>query len=306
MKKFPIGRPYTKGFLQVSNIHSIYYECYGNPKGKPVIILHGGPGSSLGNKKNKLFNPRKWNIVHFDQRGCGKSLPIGELYENTTMHLVEDIKKLMYHLNHKKFLILGGSWGSTLALAYALKYPKTVTGLVLSAIWLGTKEETDYMYYGAAQFYPDAVEDLLHHFSDKEKSDIVLALYHKVISKDLKLANKFAKITQEFEATIGDLKKNKTKRDILSSSKICLHYESNNCFLPNNYILKHASRLNTKPVTIVHGRHDILCKPIVAYTLHKAIKSSTIHFVPKTSHGASKSSLEVLQNEIKLMEKLAK
>jgi proline iminopeptidase len=298
MKFYPIGRRIVKGFLPVSSLHTLYYECYGNPKGTPVITFHGGPGSGLSNKSNKLFHPKKWFIVRFDQRGCGKSTPFGEFSENTTMHLVEDTKQLMNHLNIKRAMLYGSSWGSTLALAFALKYPRKVTALILSGIFLGTREELQYMFSGAQQFFPEVLEEVLKSLNSPPKKAI--ANFHsKVFSKNQKIAIKFASILSDVESTLGDFK-HKAKNP-LPEMKYFLHYAIHNYFLPPGYILRHAKRLKFKPAAIVHGRNDMLCRPIGAYFLHKELKKSSLSIVPKTSHGSSKFSQSALLKEIHTM-----
>ena len=159
MKFYPKTKPYKKGHLQVSKIHKIYYEFVGNPKGKPVIFLHGGPGGWISSKNRRYFNPKKFNVILFDQRGCGKSLPSGCLEENTTQDLVSDIKKLSEFAGVKKFIVFGRSWGSSLALAYAATHPKTVTALVLGGVFLATPQEVKRTFLESKNYFPDLWEE---------------------------------------------------------------------------------------------------------------------------------------------------
>ena len=184
---YPPIAPYASGYLRVSPVHRIYYEESGNPKGKPVVFLHGGPGGATEPSMRRFFNPRKYRIVLFDQRGCGKSKPHGSLEDNTTWHLVDDIEKLREHLNIDKWQVFGGSWGSTLALAYAQAHPKKVTEMVLRGIFLLRDWELAWFYTsdrGTAALFPDAHEKLIAHIPPAERKDLIKAYYKRLTSKN--------------------------------------------------------------------------------------------------------------------------
>src|SRR3989344_2945767 len=224
---------YKMGYLDVGESNKIYYELSGNPKGNPVISIHGGPGGGFSRNDKRFFNPKWFNIITFDQRGAGKSRPFASIKNNTTFRLADDIKKLLEHLRINKIILFGGSWGSTLGLVYAIKYPETVKAVVIRGIFLGNKEENDYLIYNAKDTYSEAWAE--YEFS-----------VSKLVSNEKKVRELLKKIKYE------------------AFSKIELHYLINNCFLPKDFILKNAYRLRSIPITIVHGRYDNVCPPISA------------------------------------------
>src|ERR1700738_954062 len=193
---YPAIRPYRKGFLRVSELHEIYFEESGNRGGKPVIFLHGGPGGGTEAKMRRFFDPKRYRIVLFDQRGCGKSRPHASLVDNTTWHLVEDIERLREHLHIDRWLVFGGSWGSTLALSYAETHPERVTELVLRGIFLLRKWEIDWFYQnpgGAAALYPDLWEQYVSVIPEAEREGLVRAYYKRLTSDDPKVIRQAAK-----------------------------------------------------------------------------------------------------------------
>ncbi len=286
---FPQARPFDEGHLKVSNRHSIWYGLFGNPKGKPVFVLHGGPGFGCYPRLIRYFDPTKFLIVLHDQRGAGRSKPAGELRENTTQHLVADIELLRKHLGiEKKIMIFGGSWGSALGLAYAEAHPEQVSEMILRGVWTGTKAETENGYGGqhVRQFFPDAVErieaampagssgfdpqSLLKIF--KEGGD---ALCGKLASEWIRYGIKISKLhatEEELEQGFGDM-------DIRPGAKIDTHYASNLFFFEEGQLLREAGRLRDIPIMIINGRYDMICPPITAYRLHKQLPHSKLIIV---------------------------
>ena len=203
---YPPIEPYKEFNLKVSDLHTIYVEESGNPKGKPVIFLHGGPGGGIEPIYRRYFNPKKWRIIIFDQRGCGKSTPHAELRENTTWDLVEDIEKIRKYLNIEKWVIFGGSWGSTLSMSYAIKYPLRCRGLILRGIFMLRKKEINWFYQeGASYLYPDAWEHYIEKIPESERNDLVRAYYKRLISLDDKVRIESAKAWSIWEASTSKL-----------------------------------------------------------------------------------------------------
>lgn len=288
-------RTYKSGCLQVTGGHELYYELAGNPKGKPVFFLHGGPGGGFSKKSKRFFNPKKFNIVLHDQRGSGKSKPFASLKNNTTQKLVEDIKTLANHLGIKKFFLFGGSWGSTLALAYAIKYPETVAGMVLRGIYLPSREENEYFTYQARDKFPEQWKALASLVPERyiRKKQIDRYYYKKILSKNKKEKLKYVKAWARYEFSISSLKYSRKKveealKEVKSEafSSIELHYLTHNCFMPANYIQKNIKRISRIPVSIIHGRYDCVCRPLSAYQLHKMLPKSTF-ILTTAGHSAS-------------------
>ncbi|MCU4706763.1 prolyl aminopeptidase [Mycoplasma sp. CSL7503-lung] len=300
-------------FLEVSKLHKIHYKIFGNLKGKPVIVVHGGPGGGSFYKLNQLFDHNKFMIIFMDQRGCGLSTPFLELRENNTKELVEDIEKLRIHLGLKKVMLFGGSWGTTLSLMYALKYTNNVSEILLRAVFLGRKEDVDYLYEenGASDFYPDLFENystIVQNYPGKNN----LEKYYYALKneKDNDKLNQIATTFSNWESALVSIKpfvepNNLNQEQINENKAIALmetHYFVNNSFLPtDNYILENASKLSSIPTYIVHGRQDIDCRPIGAYLLHKKIKNSKLFLMDSASHSTSEPPIwnkivEILKN----------
>ncbi|MBI2176447.1 prolyl aminopeptidase [Candidatus Woesearchaeota archaeon] len=306
MKLFPKIRPYRHGYLNVGDGHKLYYELCGNPKGKPVLYVHGGPGAGCSEKDRQFFNPKAWNIILFDQRGANRSKPFGSLKANTTWKLVSDIRQLLRFLNIGKVFLFGGSWGSTLSLVYAIKHPGTVTGMLLRGIFLGRKEDILYTYGGGAEdYFPEAWERFASHVPQRYRNDVISYYMRQMQSKNRKISNKFAFEFAYYELSLLKLKM--THRDVMkimgkksshpghkSMAIIESYYMKNNCFLPKNYILSNARRVAKAkiPVTIVQGRYDALCPPAQAWLLHKALPKSKLVFAI-SGHGSGDSPLTV-------------
>jgi len=278
---------YKKGYFPVSGKHELYYELYGNPKGIPIIFVHGGPGAGFTPKHRNFFNKNKHNVLFFDQRGAGKSRPFAEVKNNNTWKLVEDMKKLINtFFKDKKVYLMGGSWGSTLSLVYAVNHPGTVKGMVLRGIYLATKEEKKhYTGGGIGKFFPEVWEEAIKNVPKRYHRDIIKYYRKKILSKNKKMKNKFAYDWTFYELCIAKLNfdVNKVKNIMKNEpelwkamSPLETAYISKNCFLPENYILKNIKKIKHLPVSIINGRYDMICPPISAYQLHKALPKSRL------------------------------
>ncbi len=303
-------KAYKKGYLDVGDKHTIYYELSGNPKGKPVLFVHGGPGAGFSQRDKRFFNPKIFNIVAFDQRGSGKSKPFASLKSNTTQKLVQDIKKLLTYLEIKKTFVFGGSWGSTLSLVYAIKYPKTVAGMVIRGIFLGSKKENDYFTYESRYTSPEEWKKMADLIPKKyiEKKQIEKYFYKMIKSKNKKTRRKFTEAWAEFEFSISSLTPNRKRikkalKEIKSEafSAIELHYLNHLCFLPRDYILKNAGKISKIPVSIIQGRYDRVCSPLSAYMLHKKLGNSKLYFTLAGHSASDKENEKALVREMDKM-----
>ena len=295
---YPKLNPYKKGYLNVSGGYKLYYELCGNPSGIPVLFLHGGPGAGFTENDRRYFNPNKYNIILFDQRGAGKSKPFASLKANKTDKLVEDIIRILKFLKIKKIFLFGGSWGSSLALIYAIRYPETVIGMLLRGIYLCRPKDDKHYLANVKSFNPEAWNRLVSLVPKEARKDI-LAYYHKqMLSKDAKTREKFTFEWSYYEISISRLLIE--QNDVLnalkqfsyrSMSPIEVYYLKNNCFIERDYILKNAGKLSKIPISIVHGRYDLICPPEAAYELHKKLKNSKLHFV-LAGHSASEEEIQ--------------
>jgi proline iminopeptidase len=291
---YPPIDAYDQGRLEVSPIHQIYYEQSGNPRGKPALFLHGGPGFGTEPKQRQFFDPAAYRIVLFDQRGCGKSTPFASLEDNTTWDLVADIEKLRVHLGIDKWLVFGGSWGSTLALAYAETHPERVTELVLRGIFLLRDEEIEWFYQrGAHAIYPDAWEGYVAPIPEAERSDLVRAFYRRLTSDDPKVRGEAARAWSVWEGSTSNLFPNpalvaKTSEDdfSLAFARIECHYFVHGAWLKGRELLANANRIRHIPGVIVQGRYDVVCPMMSAWALHRAWPEADFKLVQDAGHSA--------------------
>ena len=294
---YPHLAPYNSGFLRVSPLHEIYFEESGNPKGIAAVFLHGGPGGGTEAKMRRFFDPRRYRIVLFDQRGCGKSRPHASLVDNTTWDLVADIERLREYLHIERWLVFGGSWGSTLALAYAETHPQRVTQLVLRGIFLLRRWELEWFYQdpgGAAALYPDLWEHYVEPIPVAERGDMMAAYYKRLTSKDPAELSRAAKAWALWEAATSFMRKNslytaKLGQDTHSEafSRIECHYFVNGGFLETpNQLIDNVGRIRHIPAVIVQGRYDIVCPTRSAWELHRAWPEAELHIVPDAGHSA--------------------
>jgi proline iminopeptidase len=309
---YPSIKPFKKDFLQVSDIHKIAYYLYGNPNGIPVLVLHGGPGAGSLHYEAQFFNPKKFFIVLFDQRGSGKSSPSGSLQDNDTKHLVQDCETIRNFLNVKKFIIYGGSWGSTLALSYAIKYPLNVSHLILSAIYLGSTNERDWVQEGkgANLIFPQQWLQYKNFIPPKERKSYINA-YGKRINGKMgpKIQQKASLEWLVWEDSLASFRtrtrdkiiKSFKDMDYVSYAKIHHHFVKNNCFFPyNDYLVnkKNTNKIKHIPTLILHGQYDILCPYENAFKLHKALPNSEFHTTP-SGHSYSDEQIKIIVNHTK-------
>ncbi|MBK8958226.1 MAG: prolyl aminopeptidase [Proteobacteria bacterium] len=297
---FPAIEPYRKGLLKVSDLHTIYFEECGNPRGRPLVFLHGGPGGGCDAMQRRYFDPRKWRIVLFDQRGCGRSRPHAELRENTTWDLVADIERLREHLGIAQWLVFGGSWGSTLALAYAESFPKRVRALVLRGIFLLRASEIAWFYQdGASQLFPDAFEAYVAAIPKRERGDLLAAYYKRLTSRDRERRRRAARAWSVWEASTSKLvtdpaliRKFSGGRFAEAFARIEAHYFINRGFFEHDdQLLRNARRLRDIPGVIVQGRYDVVCPMRSAWDLHRAWPTAELVVVPDAGHSMSEDGI---------------
>jgi proline iminopeptidase len=297
---WPQIKPYKTEYLKVSDLHEIFYQEGGTPKGKPVMVLHGGPGGGCPPAYFRYFNPEIFHIVLHDQRGCGQSKPLAELRENTTQNLVGDIEKLRIHLGLGKVILFGGSWGSTLALAYAERYPQNVSGMVLRGVFTSTKDELDHYYHGGtAWFFPEIQEAFLSCISRPDSKNYAEQFLEKLKAGDPATRERCAKVWAKYEGKIAFLEvADQTIDRLLQGMNVETfallenHYMANGCFLKEGELLNNAGKLADIPVTIINGRYDTICPPLTAYRLHKKLPKSQLIIVERAGHSASEPGIE--------------
>ncbi len=293
---YPSREPYKQGSLKVSDIHTIHFEESGNPEGKPVVLLHGGPGGGCPAVYRQYFHPDKWRLVMFDQRGCGKSTPHAELRENTTWDLVRDIEKLRSHLGIDKWVVFGGSWGSTLSLAYSQTHSESCTGLILRGIFMLRQKELQWFYQeGASNIFPDAWEEYVKPIPVAERQDMLSAYYKRLTSEDLNVRIEAARAWSIWEASTSKLLPDVGLMETFGESgfatafaRIECHYFVNKGFLTTeDQLIKNVSKIRHIPAVIVQGRYDVVCPMISAWELHQAWQEAEFIVVPDAGHSMS-------------------
>ena len=285
---YPEIAPYAHALLDVGDGHSIYYEQCGNPHGAPVIFLHGGPGSGCNPGQRRFFDPSFYRIILFDQRGCGRSLPQGGVDHNTTPHLVADIERLRQHLNIERWLVFGGSWGSTLALAYAAAHPKPIKGLILRGIFLSRDSELEWFLHTVNHVFPEAWANLVDPIPEDEQHDLMKAYYHRVFSGDVEAARTWNAFESAIMTLLPPPASSKVTDDAttLARARVQLHYLREACFLRDAPLLEQAERFRHIPARIIQGRYDMVCPPVTADALHRAWPEADYVIVPDAGHSA--------------------
>ena len=281
---YPAIKENFSEMLDVDGTHTIYYEESGNPDGVPVIFLHGGPGCGTAPSCRQYFDPEFYRIILFDQRGSGKSTPRACLENNDTWHIIEDIEKIREKLNIDKWLVFGGSWGSTLSLCYAIKHPERVLGLVLRGIFLGRREDIEWIYEvgGVSNFHPESFERYISIIPEEERKDIIGAYYKRLTSEDKETREVAAKEWSMWEGSLVTLHPDPNLEQsfgeinyAISMATIECHFWMNNMFWDDdNWLLNHVDVIKDIPTWIVHGRYDVDCRPIGAYELNKKLNAS--------------------------------
>ena len=290
---FPEIGPYETGYLPLSESHVMYWEQVGNPRGLPVLFLHGGPGAGAGTVHRRFFDPAHWRLIVYDQRGAGRSRPLGGLDANTTPHLVTDIETLRKHLGVEQFLLFGGSWGSTLALAYAQAHPDRVSGCVLRGVFLGRKSEVDWFLQGIAGIFPDVHAAFLNFLPEAERDDLLGNYLRRLIDPDPAVHMPAARAWSVFEGSCSTLLPSPETvssfaqdRSALGLARIEAHYFAHGLFLPLNGLLADMPRIAHIPAEIVQGRYDMICPARTAFDLAAAWPSARLSIIPDAGHSA--------------------
>ena len=290
---FPPIEPHRTGRLAVDDIHTLYWEECGNPNGVPVLFLHGGPGSGLSPRHRQFFDPAYYRIVLFDQRGAGQSTPLGEVRNNTTPLLVQDIESLRQMLGITQWLVFGGSWGSTLALAYGQAYPEACTGFVLRGIFLCTPREIDWFMHGIANFFPDIHAEFVKDIPVDERADLLGAYCQRLFSDDQSVSLQAARTWGRYEGSCLHLLPHPDMADEFGSDAVALgvgrleahYFRYLGSFTPNQ-LIANVGRIAHLPAVIVQGRYDVICPPQSAWALHQAWPSARLQMVEDAGHSA--------------------
>ena len=303
---YPAIKENFSEMLDVDGTHTIYYEESGNPNGVPVIFLHGGPGCGTAPSCRQYFDPEFYRIILFDQRGSGKSTPRACLENNDTWHIIEDIEKIREKLNIDKWLVFGGSWGSTLSLCYAIKHPERVLGLVLRGIFLGRREDIEWIYEvgGVSNFHPESFERYISIIPEEERKDIIGAYYKRLTSEDKETREVAAKEWSMWEGSLVTLHPDPNLEQsfgeinyAISMATIECHFWMNNMFWDDdNWLLDHVDVIKDIPTWIVHGRYDVDCRPIGAYELNKKLNNCKLEF---TVSGHSSGEPEIIDSLVR-------
>lgn len=292
---YPIVSPREEGFLKVSELHTLFYAVYGNPDGVPVVVLHGGPGAGCSDVIAQFFDLSRWNVVMFDQRGAMRSEPFCCMEENSAQHSINDIERLRNHLGIKKWIVFGGSWGSSLAALYGQEHPENCLGFILRGITLLREQDYLHLLYGMGKIFPEAYDPFVQYIPEEERHDLLSAYYRRVCdpSPDIQLAA--ARMFMRFDTICSRQLPNpialeKTMQNdklVLSVSKAFLHYSKNGFFIKPDQILSQMARIAHLPAIIVQGRWDAICLPEQAYFLHKNWKNSKLWIISQGGHSAN-------------------
>tara|TARA_R110001592_G_scaffold283010_3_gene550876 strand:- start:5869 stop:6843 length:975 start_codon:yes stop_codon:yes gene_type:complete len=287
---YPRIEPHAQGYLDVSGGHRIYWEQSGNPTGVPVIFLHGGPGAGSNPSHRRFFDPDHYRIVVFDQRGAGRSTPFGETRDNTTQDLIDDMEALRRQLDIDKWFVFGGSWGSTLALAYGIAHPDRCRGFALRGIFLGRQAEVDWFLYGMKQVFPEAWRRFSGYLPKNERGDILTAYHRRLNDSDPDIHRPAAEVWSQFESACSTLHHGDggggSGRGALSLARLEAHYFVNDVFMAENHLLANIGRITHLPCVIVQGRYDMVCPIATADELAQAWPDADYVIVPDAGHSA--------------------
>jgi len=295
---YPPITAFDNGFLKVDDLHTLYYEQSGNPRGVPVVFLHGGPGAGSSPKHRQFFDPKHYRIVIFDQRGAGQSTPLGELRDNTPAHLVADMETLREHLGIQRWHVFGGSWGSTLALSYAIAHSERVLSLTLRGIFMMRQSEMDHFLHGMGTTFPEAWQAFVEPLTVEERKDILGTYYRLLTHPDPTVHMAAARRWSAYEYACLRLIPEKVETPAAPEtpqeaahayaiSRLECHYFVHNRFTPDDYLLQNIDKIRHIPGVIVQGRYDIVCPPITAHDLHRAWPEAKFVMVPDAGHAAS-------------------
>ena len=296
---YPPLAPTRSGMLRLDDLHTMYWEESGNPQGVPVLFLHGGPGSGTVPRQRQFFDPAYYRIVLFDQRGAGKSTPLGETRNNTTQLLVADIERLRDMLGIARWLVFGGSWGSTLALAYGQAHPAACLGFILRGIFLCTPAEVDWFLHGMRWFFPQAHAKFVAHIPQDERGDLLAAYCRRLFSDDGAQSVDAARSWSGYEASCLYLLPHPEEQQAFDTPEVALgvgrleaHYFRNAGFLGPEQLLRNVGLLQHLPAVIVQGRYDVICPPSTAWRLHQAWPQARLHIVEDAGHAAFEPGIE--------------
>ncbi|MBN2447185.1 MAG: prolyl aminopeptidase [Phycisphaerae bacterium] len=308
---FPPIEPYESGYLRVSEIHQIYYELCGNPEGTPVLVLHGGPGGQCTETDRRFFDPERFLIVLHDQRGAGRSKPFAELRENTTPNLVADIEHLREKLSLDQICLVGGSWGSTLALAYAEAHPEHVRAMVLRGLWTATEQEVDHWYNGGVGLYfPEEYDKLIDALPPDQEGSIPQRLLKMLQDKQPAVRERAEHAWAMYEMKVAHLAMpdelvaaNVAQWDCRAFSLIENYYMANDCFLRPDQLIDEADKLKDIPITVINGRYDVICPPRTAYQFCKRLPKARLVITEQSGHSQYEPrTTEALLEAIKTLE----
>lgn len=292
---FPPISPLSQGMLEVDALHTLYWEEVGNPNGIPVVFLHGGPGAGLSPQHRRFFDPEHYRVILFDQRGAGKSTPLGEWRNNTTQLLIDDIERLRKLFGVEQWLVFGGSWGSTLALAYGQAHPERCLGFILRGIFLCTLAEVEWFINGVQWFYPELYEEFVALIAQQERGDLLQAYTKRMLSDDPALYWPAARAWSRFEGRRVFLlpQPEEAPSDTLDLGvgRLESHYMANAAFLAEGQLLAEVGRIAHLPAVIVQGRYDVICPPRTAHQLHQAWPGSFMRMIPDAGHGAMETGI---------------
>ncbi|WP_100644344.1 prolyl aminopeptidase [Alteromonas facilis] len=299
---YPELTPYQTTQLDVGDGHKIHLELSGNAKGVPVLFIHGGPGAGLNEGYRRFFNPEHYHIIGFDQRGCGQSTPFADLHANTTDHLIADIEQIRQYLGISSWLVFGGSWGSTLALVYAIRYSAHIMGLILRGTFLAREQDTDWFLSpdgGAASIFPEAYQDFARTVEFETSSKAICDRYYSIFTEADEVTQAHAlQAWYSWEERLSKLVVSYTSayahqhfHQVKSLALLECHYLKNGCFIPENYIMDNVHCIADIPGTIIHGRYDMICKGEAAFALHNHWKNSELRFVPEAGHSTSEPAI---------------
>jgi proline iminopeptidase len=290
---YPTLEPYSAGMLALDGLHTMYWEQSGNPQGVPVVFLHGGPGAGSAPNHRRFFDPARYRVVIYDQRGAGRSTPLGELRDNTTPHLIADIEQLRRHLGIERWLVFGGSWGSTLAIAYGETHPERCLGFVLRGIFLCRRSEIDWFLYGLKNLFPEAWHAFANVIPRGERNDLLAAYYRRLTHPDPAVHMPAARAWGVYEGSCSTLLPSADTVAYFASDVVALglarmeaHYFTHDIFLPLNSLLSNVERLRNIPTIMVQGRYDAVCPIISADDLHRAWPEAEYTIVADAGHSA--------------------
>jgi len=290
---YPEIKPHKKGWLAVDNLHHLYWEQSGNPQGVPVVFLHGGPGAGAVAAHRRFFDPDYYRIVIFDQRGAGRSKPLGELTKNTTADLINDIERLRKHLSIERWFVFGGSWGSSLALAYGQAHANRCLGLALRGIFLCRKAEIDWFMHGMRRIFPEAWEAFANFLPEQERDDLLGNYHRRLIDPNPEIHLPAARVWSRYEGSCSTLRPNPEALSslleptaALGLARIEAHYFVNNCFMQEGQLLDKVSQLARIPCIIVQGRYDAVCPIVSAVELAAAWPNAELQIVTDAGHSA--------------------